>query len=85
MSVVPRSMFANEGSLIIPTDKSSTMHAVESLGDVVDESAEDSDEMLTELSEENHTRSESAIVLDGTKYEEDIWNDQDSSSEDGFF
>ena len=40
------------------------MHAVESLGDVVDEPADNSDEMLTELSEENHTRSESAIVLD---------------------
>ena len=53
MSVVPRSMFANDGSLLIPTDKSSIMHAVESLGDVVDEPAENSDEMLTELSEEN--------------------------------
>ena len=35
-----------------------------SLGDVVDEPAENSDEMLTELSEENHTRSETAIVID---------------------
>ena len=30
MSVVPRSVFANDGSLIITTDKSSIMHAVES-------------------------------------------------------
>ena len=30
-------------------------------------------------------RSESTIVIAGTKYEEDIWNDQDSSSEDCFF
>ena len=44
------------------------MHAVESLGDVVDEPAENSDEMLTELSEENHTRSESAIVLDAMRW-----------------
>ena len=47
------SVVANDGSLLIPTDKSSIMHAVESLGDVVDEPAENSDEMLTELSEEN--------------------------------
>ena len=40
------------------------MHSVESLRDVVYEPADNSDEMLTELSEENHTRSESAIVLD---------------------
>ena len=40
MSVVPRPMFANDGSLLIPTDKSSIMHAVKSLGDVVDEPAD---------------------------------------------
>ena len=61
------------------------MHAVGSLCDVVDVPAQNSDEMLTELSEENNTRSESTIVIAGTKYEEDIWNDQDSSSEECFF
>ena len=85
MSVVPRSVFANDGSLLIPTDKSIVVHAVESLGDFVDVPAENSDEILTELSEANNSRSESTIVIDGTKYEEDIWNDQDSSSEDCFF
>jgi hypothetical protein len=40
------------------------MHAVESVGDVADEPTDNLDEMLTELPEENHTRSESAIVLD---------------------
>ena len=34
-----------------------------SLGDVVDEPAENSGEMLTELSEENHTRSESTMAV----------------------
>ena len=38
MSIVPRSMFANDGSLLVSTDKNSIMHAVESLGRVVDES-----------------------------------------------
>ena len=46
MSVVPCSVFANDGSLLIPTDKSGIMHAVESLGDVVDVPSENSDEML---------------------------------------
>lgn len=31
MSVVPRSFFASDGTLLIPTDKSSIMHAVENL------------------------------------------------------
>ena len=51
MSVVPRSVFANDGSLLMPTEKSSVVHAVESLGDVFDVPADNSDEMLTELSE----------------------------------
>jgi len=29
MSVIPRSLFANDGSLLIPTDKSSITHAVD--------------------------------------------------------
>ena len=34
MSVLPRSLFANDGSLLIPTDKSSLMHAVEEQKDM---------------------------------------------------
>ena len=36
MSVFPRSLFANDGSLLIPTDKSSLMHAVEEKKDMSD-------------------------------------------------
>jgi len=42
MSVLPRSLFASDGSLLIPTDKSSFMHAIEEQN-TIDEPEEPSD------------------------------------------
>lgn len=81
LSVLPRSLFANDGSLLIPTDKSSLMHAVKEQKDMniseepldttavaQDVEAEvDSDNIMVigPLLEENNHVNEAAIVFDG--------------------
>ena len=78
MSILPRSLFANDGSLLIPTDKSSLMHAVEEENGMK-ESVEpsdmsavvqdvevevDTDSMLIGLPLEENDVNEAAIIFD---------------------
>lgn len=75
MSVIPRSLFANDGSLLIPTDKSSITHAVEDQDDSAQSGVGsdgipnvgvEEDQLEIEMTlGENKNVNEAAIIFDG--------------------
>jgi len=75
MSVIPRSLFANDGSLLIPTDKSSIMHAIEDQDDSAQSGVGsdgipnvgiEEDQLEIEMTlGENKNVNEAAIIFDG--------------------